>query len=108
MKPPSYAPVYVAACYLDLARITRENGYALAVHGSLQRDFDVIAIPWAEVVATHEAVIAQIERETAIRFIGKPEAKNHGRVAYTLSVGFGECAVDFSFMGPFSRHQQKG
>ncbi len=109
MKPePSYAPVYAAACYPDLARIAREHGYALAVHGSLQRDFDIIAIPWAEVVTTHEALIASICEQTAFREVGQPENKLHGRVAYTLSIGFGECAVDFQFMGPFPRHQEKG
>lgn len=105
MKPqPSYAPVYAAACYPDLVRIAREHGYALAVHGSLQRDFDIIAIPWAEVVTTHEALIASICEQTAFREVGQPESKPHGRVAYTLSIGFGECAVDFQFMGPFPRH----
>jgi len=109
MKPqPSYAPVYAAACYPDLARIAREHGYALAVHGSLQRDFDIIAIPWAEVVTTHEALIASICEQTAFREVGQPENKLHGRVAYTLSIGFGECAVDFQFMGPFPRPQEKG
>jgi len=109
MKPqPSYAPVYAAACYPDLARIAREHGYALAVHGSLQRDFDIIAIPWAEVVTTHEALIASICEQTAFREVGQPENKLHGRVAYTLSIGFGECAVDFQFMGPFPQPQEKG
>lgn len=109
MKPePSYAPVYAAACYPDLARIAREHGYALAVHGSLQRDFDIIAIPWAEVVSTHEALIEAITREMALRLVGEKEERPHGRMAYTLSIGFGECAVDFQFMGPFPRHQEKG
>lgn len=30
--------------------------------------------------------------------IGEPQVKNHGRVAYTLSCGFGSCVIDLSFM----------
>lgn len=105
-KPsPSFAPVYAAALYPDLARIARSHGYALAVHGSLQRDFDLIAIPWAEGVTTHEAMIAAIEAEFALRRIGEPERKPNGRVAYTLAVGFGECAIDLQFT-PFARSSQ--
>ena len=43
--PPSYAPVY-AALYPELAEIAQQHGYALSIHGSLQRDFDLVAIPW--------------------------------------------------------------
>ena len=99
--PPSFAPVYAVALYPGLAKIAREHGYALAVHGSLQRDFDVIAIPWQEVVGKPDAVISQIESEFVLRRVGgDPEQKPHGRTAYTLSVGFGECAVDIQFMPP--------
>lgn len=31
--------------------LARELGYALAVHGSLARDIDVVAVPWAEEAA---------------------------------------------------------
>ena len=48
MKPANRAAVYAAALYPDLAEIAREHGYALAVHGSLARDFDLIAVPWRE------------------------------------------------------------
>lgn len=41
----------VAALYATifprLIPVARRLGYALAVHGSMSRDFDVVAIPWA-------------------------------------------------------------
>lgn len=99
MKPlPSYAPVYAAALYPGLATIAREHGYALAVHGSLQRDFDLVAVPWTEAAAAPDEFVAAIVGRYAVRVIGEPTAKPHGRVAYALSVGFGDCAVDLSFM----------
>lgn len=97
MKQQKYAPVY-AAMYPDLAEIFKSCGYALAIHGSLQRDFDLIAIPWVENPQKQKNVLELVEKEFDINIVGEPEEKLHGRVAYTLSIGFGECAIDLSFM----------
>lgn len=99
-KPkPNYGPVYAAAMYPELAQIAREHGYALAVHGSLARDFDLIAIPWVPDPSTPAAVINAIKSVFAVREVGGPPSdKPHGRTVYTLSVGFGECALDIGFM----------
>jgi len=99
-KPkPSYAPVYAAALYPDLVAVAREHGYALAVHGSLQRDFDLIAVPWVESPSTHEQLLQAIEAAFALRRIGKPAQRPHGRIAHTFAVGFGACALDLQFFG---------
>lgn len=94
---PNHAPVYVAALYPDLAKVFQKHGYALAVHGSVARDFDLIAVPWIDEVSTREEVLAEVNKTFAVKMIGEPQEKNHGRVAYTISVGFGECALDLSF-----------
>jgi hypothetical protein len=94
---PNYAAVYAAALYPQLCTIFQQHGYALAVHGSLARDFDVIAVPWSEKVSRPEAVIKEITDGFVIHVIGEPTTKHHGRVAYLISVGFGECAIDLSF-----------
>lgn len=95
---PNFGPVYAAAMYPGLAKIFQRHGYALACHGSLARDFDLIAVPWAESVSDRDDVLADVTKEYALRLIGCPEPRNHGRVAYTLSCGFGECAIDLSFL----------
>ena len=41
--PPAYAVMYPA-----LVAIAYVHGYALAIHGSMARDFDLIAVPWTE------------------------------------------------------------
>lgn len=94
---PNNAPVYAAAMYPDLAKIFQKHGYALAVHGSLARDFDLIAVPWSEHPSSREVVIKEMTRIFSIFSIGEPDIRNHGRVAYTIVVGFGECALDLSF-----------
>lgn len=95
---PNYGPVYAAAMYPDLAKIFQRHGYALAVHGSIARDFDLIAVPWAESVSPAADVLNAITAEFAVRLAGEPETRNHGRVAYTLACGFGKCAIDLSFL----------
>lgn len=94
---PNYAPLYAAAMYPKLSSIFHQHGYALAVHGSLARDFDVIAVPWAEKVSKPEAVLRTIKKSLAVKSYSRRARRNHGRVAYFLNVGFGECGIDLSF-----------
>lgn len=97
-KPkPSYAPVY-AAMYRELAELFREHGYALAIHGSLQRDFDLIAVPWIESPSSPQDVVKAVTTVFSINLISEGTPKLHGRTAWTISIGWGECAIDLSFM----------
>ena len=96
MKEPNYAPVY-CALYPQLCEITREHGYALSIHGSLGRDMDLICVPWADELGHPQIVVDAICSRFAIRQIGGCELKKHGRVAYTISIGHGACALDLSF-----------
>jgi len=95
---PSFAPVYAAAMYPDLCSIFQSHGFALAVHGSLARDFDLIAVPWVDKTSTPDEVLCDVLKKFAVTLVGQPEKKPHGRISYTLSVGFGECACDLSFV----------
>ena len=65
MKPPNFAPLY-AALYPEIAEVARSHGYALAVHGRMARDFDLIAVPWAESVSEPGAVVAELVRDFAL------------------------------------------
>lgn len=97
-KPqPSLAPVY-CAMYPELAKLVRKFGYALAIHGSLQRDFDLICVPWVEDPLPTRLVVDEITKEFAFTEVGEPEFRHHGRIVHTLSYGFGECFLDLSFM----------
>ena len=94
---PNYAPIYAAALYPKLAKIFQKHGYALAVHGSLSRDFDLIAVPWAEKLSPPNEVLKEITEHYVFKQIGEPTVKHHGRIAHAISVGFGECMLDISF-----------
>lgn len=98
MKPANFGPIYASAMYPFLAEIAREHGYALAVHGSLARDLDLIAVPWTDEAVDPSVLIAAIEQRSAAVLTGPPSEKPHGRIAYALCAGFGSCGWDISFM----------
>ncbi|GAG86513.1 unnamed protein product, partial [marine sediment metagenome] len=74
-----------------------QHRYALAIHGSLQRDFDVIAIPWGEKPTPPEEMVKIILSLFAFKVLGEPETRLHNRLVYTLGM-MGELALDLSFM----------
>lgn len=92
---PARAAAYVAI-YPMLQQIARRHGYALAVHGSLHRDFDLIAVPWIEessspltlIKALKKATRTVTHHEEADHLVTdcKPTVKPHGRIAYSLHV----------------------
>ena len=97
MKPANNAPVYVAL-YPDLAEIFRRHGYALAIHGSLARDCDLIGVPWTEKPSSPKEVIEAVLSVFALRVIDSPHTALHGREVWTLAIGMGQCFFDVSFM----------
>jgi hypothetical protein len=95
-KPNNAAPYM--CLYPGLATIARRHGYALACHGSMARDMDLVAIPWVEKPSTSAEVVADIESTFAIKRIGEPTPGLHGREIWTIGILFGECFIDLSFM----------
>jgi hypothetical protein len=47
-KPTHARPQLYAYYFLGLKEIAKEFGYNLVVHGSMNRDLDLIAIPWVD------------------------------------------------------------
>lgn len=64
MKPPTFAPFF-ACLYPSLCEVARKHGYALAIHGTVTADLDLIAVPWTE-----EAVDGEELRDALMAHIG--------------------------------------
>lgn len=99
-KKPTYAPAYMVGIYPALAEKARSMGYALALHGSLKRDLDLIAIPWTEEAAEPAALMAALCEEFDLEPntpMGLPGAKPHGRLAWTIPLWWG-AYLDLSVM----------
>lgn len=92
-------PLCFAALYARMSEKAAEFGYALALHGSLSRDCDMIAVPW-----THEAVSAETLLDSFMGIVGgffAPQDyvayKPHGRRAWSIHLGGGPY-LDISVM----------
>lgn len=81
-------PKRVLAHYLpDIKEACETCGYAIAVHGSLKRDIDLVAVPWSDFATSAEVLIYWIEKYTGLFYIDdgtNPTIKPHGRKAWTL------------------------
>ncbi|GAC1536540.1 MAG: hypothetical protein NVS3B10_00560 [Polyangiales bacterium] len=101
-----------------LREVARRHGYALAVHGSLQRDIDLVAAPWTE-HATTAANFARDIYAACAAIVGcvtgpagwtegndspppsgslpNPASKPHGRLGWTIHFT-GASYIDLSVM----------
>lgn len=83
-----------ACVYSMLIPIAAQHGYALAIHGSMVRDLDLIAVPWTDeatdaltLVKAIKDAIGGITHNSETDHLFKdedPRQKPHGRVAYSL------------------------
>lgn len=85
--------------------VARFNGYAVAVHGSLKRDIDLVAIAWTDQARPADELVRVIQGAVG-GILGnclrtsEPTQKPHGRVAYTL-IHPGFCGeIDLSIIPP--------
>jgi hypothetical protein len=118
MKDVTHAVAY-ALLIPELMEAGREVGYAVAVHGSMVRDLDLIAVPWTEEAVSAERLIMHLLAAVDGKLVngsrkkevaGKPEAewervpaseptvKPHGRLAWTIHVGYQGMYLDVSVM----------
>lgn len=96
-RPCTYEPMtkeYYGVLINALRHVAYRYGYALAVHGSLKTDIDLLAAPWRD-GAVDAASLVEAIRSTAEKIIGVarirdiekdrlPEKKPHGRLAWSL------------------------
>jgi hypothetical protein len=84
-----------------LREIARRHGYALATHGSQERDIDLVAIPWTDSATGARTLIENmfIACKAIVGFAswhggsdGEPiegTMKPHGRLAWSIHLGSG-------------------
>ena len=86
---PEFRPAIKAMCE-RLLPIVREAakpcGYAIALHGSMERDLDLVAAPWVEDAADYDGLIGAIRKALSaelgagkVYFRPDPQVGPHGR-----------------------------
>lgn len=87
-----------------LPEVSEKTGYAFAVHGSQQRDLDIVAVAWVDnPLPVPDMVRVLCERIGRFTRPCEPvhdvEHKPHGRVAVTITLNYG-CWIDLSIIPP--------
>lgn len=90
------APLYASA-YAKLVPVARQHGYALAIHGSMARDLDLVAVPWVAHPSSPTNLVAAFAEAVYFNSTSGPSPALHGREIWTLTFP-GECFVDLSVM----------
>ena len=62
IKPIHVKPSFYAYCFETLKTIAKGFGYNLVLHGSLNRDLDLIAIPWIDNVKDEFEMIKEFDK----------------------------------------------
>ena len=81
-----------AVLIAPLRALGRRLGYAIAVHGSLARDIDLIAIPWTQDAEEDEVLVVAIANLVrafngfATVHGGAHDEKPHGRRSWVISL----------------------
>ncbi len=102
-----------AACYVWMVPLlgerARSHGYALAVHGSMQFDLDLVCIPWTDDAVEPEVLITALRSSIGWTDRDGPwsrEEKPHGRIAWIVPLGVG-LALDISVLPPVRQCPQQ-
>ncbi len=104
---------YYAVLYAAMREAARLHGYALALHGSLTKDLDVIAVPWTSTAVDEETLVRALVEAAGgrVQADGRWDAeaqdwrsapprtaKEHGRAAWVIFLGSNGGYIDLSVM----------
>lgn len=117
MIPPFYAVIYQKLC-----RVALRRGWALAIHGTVQRDLDLVLIPWTEDADSVDHVVEDIRLFVEGTYTDKARKraekkrlgdatrpkyglahfyateKPHGRKVISIYIGYSAYYLDISIM----------
>ena len=84
-------PAFYASMYEDIREEAMCLGWAVALHGSLNSDMDIMAMPWKENAVKFETLVSAIsglfeDNELAGQYSVDYKSKPHGRVVATIPI----------------------
>jgi hypothetical protein len=93
--------VFYAALWNDLRQAAMDKGWALALHGSLASDMDIMAMPWTEEATTDIEMIEALKKcFTDADCIGlKASDMPNNRRVFTLSI-WADFYLDINIIKP--------
>lgn len=96
-KPIKAKPHFYAVCLEGLQEIAKGKGYNLLVHGSMSRDFDLIAVPWVDNPESHTDLLKAFCEYLGVPIPMKPNGEHDymysllpgGRHSYVINLNRG-------------------
>jgi hypothetical protein len=95
-KPVKAKPGLYAMYYMHLKQIAEHYGYNLVIHGSMDRDLDLVAIPWIDNPASEQIMIKDFQEYLTGMTLTKPSGDVHyttlpgGRHGYVICLNRGD------------------
>lgn len=78
-KPIKTKPHIYAVILAPMQEIAKEHGYNLIVHGSMNRDLDLVAIQWIDDYKTHLELLDALSE-----YLGVPKSRNQDGTGYYM------------------------
>lgn len=109
-------PLLYATLLPRLCAAARHANYGLGIHGSLQRDLDLIAVPWTEDAWPTMDFVNLMVKESTGQLVShradgimlppeQPALKPHGRKAWKIGLGPDGSYIDLSVMPLFGEQK---
>lgn len=76
-----------AAILPALVQVGVDCGYAIAAHGSLRRDLDLIAAPWVKWAVPAKELVGLLAKACGGKVISEPSKHSHGRLSFQIHLG---------------------
>lgn len=97
-------PVFYAVLYESMRKAALDCGYALALHGSMHSDMDLMAMPWVQEAKPVELLVDALDLcigHTVWKDMKWKDHtfKPHGRESFTISI-IGNWHIDLSVISP--------
>ena len=90
-----------------IREVAKGLGYAIAIHGTMARDLDLLAVPWIDDASEPLDLVKAIHEEVGGFVIGdlkdrgkvsdEPTRQPHGRLSWNIAWG-GRAFIDLSIM----------
>lgn len=82
---------FYACMWEDIRNCAMDNGWAVAIHGSLNSDMDIMVMPWVEEAVSFEELIDKISKlfsgnAMSEQYVLTYDEKTHNRVVATIPI----------------------
>lgn len=111
-KPTDTKAATFAWMVPHLSQVARKFGYAIGLHGSMNRDLDLIAVPWTDAASPEETLVEALRDAVGGIIRNDPRTKGnqydeqtrspvkkpHGRRAWSIHFAGHRFYIDLSVM----------